>query len=111
MLSFSNVGLNDGYGFKINNVSLYRLVDSNVEDWLSIMTNQITKINICPGFRVVFRNILSFLINFDQLELYIYHNRTYSYTIQQLLVAVNNLLDAKSNAAIGILQLLDKKVI
>lgn len=103
MLSFANLGLNDGNGFLINNVSLYRIIDTNVVDWLSILSDKVSRVNICPGFRVVFRNILSFLINFDRLELYIYHNRTYSYTIQQLLVAVNKLLDAKSNAAIKIL--------
>ncbi len=55
--------------------------------------------------------MFSFLINFDRLELYIYHNRRYSYTVQQMLASINNFLDAKSNAAIGIMDFLDKDII
>lgn len=38
MLAFRNIGLNDGTGFKINNVSLYRMVDTNLIDWLDILS-------------------------------------------------------------------------
>ena len=83
----------------------------NVLHLLDIFSGEIKNINICPGFRVVFRNILSFLINFDRLELYIYHNRRYSFNAQILLVAVNKFLDAKSNAALFTLNLLHEGVV
>jgi hypothetical protein len=69
----------DGKGFRINNVSLHRIIDEAYEKILSVFTEDLSFINSVPGFRTVFRCALTFMINFDRLELYIYHNRNYSY--------------------------------
>lgn len=80
LLTFANLGrFSDARGFRINNVSLFRIIDENYEKMLKVISEDLSFINSVPGFRTVFRYALTFLINFDRLELYIYHNRNYSY--------------------------------
>jgi hypothetical protein len=79
VVTFANLGLADGLGFRINNVSLVRMIDENYETILKVFSEDLSFINTVPGFRTVFRGALTFMINFDRLELYIYHNRNYSY--------------------------------
>ena len=68
ILSFANLGyVNDGIGFRINNVSLYRIFDENYETILKVFSEELSFMNTVPGFRVVFRSALTFLINFDRL--------------------------------------------
>lgn len=61
-------------------------------------------INNIPSSRVIFRSLLSFLVNFDRLELYIYHNRMYSMNFEMLILSVNNFLSTKSTIASHILE-------
>lgn len=102
-LAFANLGYAaDGLGFKINNVSLYRYTDTTLNTFLQAFVEKGKITNSIPGARVMFRNALTFLINFDRLELYIFHNRTYSYNAQQFIRAANDFMNTKSELAINI---------
>ena len=79
-MTFANIGyVGDSRVFRHNNVSLYRIIDESYAKFLNVFSEDLNFINTVPGFRTVFRCALTFLINFDRLELYIYNNRNYSY--------------------------------
>ena len=62
-----------------------------------------------PGTRTAIRSLFSFMVNFDRLELYIYHNRTYSYHSELFLRSVNQLLEAKSKIVQTIIDKMNSK--
>lgn len=93
-ISFFNTGYAlDSSGFKINNVSLRMYYNPISTSFINSTMNNPVLNSICsvPGYRVIFGQLMNFLVNLDRFELYSYHNRTYSYHWTIFLNTVYNL--------------------
>lgn len=84
---------NDGFdvfGFTVNNIrlskmknSLKSLVNNTILNNFTVFLAQV------PGSRVVLADFMTFFVNFDRLQFYYFHNRSYSQYSTVLLADIN----------------------
>lgn len=108
-LTNKNTAGYDVYGFSINNVSLVAVT----EDWIDTILNATLFNPIAasliqvPGFKTIFGDLASLFVNFDRIQFYYYHNRSYSFYSYLLLTKINNINNLKGASLRKIYQLFD----
>jgi hypothetical protein len=97
LLQLKNSGLfEDASGFKISNVSLRREADALLQTLSQVFESELLQTGSSfPGGRAFFFSLLSFMVNFDRLEFYLYHNREYGRTLKLFLTKIKALQSAK----------------
>ena len=84
----------DGFGFKLNNVTMQRFVKKSFESFIeeTHRNTVITWLIGLPTSRTLFSILLASFLNLDRLQLYHYHDRPTSYYSAMLFNATNTLL-------------------
>ncbi len=102
-ISFTSEGRNDSFGFRIFDIKIRRVIDSEIEslhDKLFNANSILFNIGAIPCARIIFAELVNFMISFDRMQLYYYHHRTYSYYYEIFIKGMASLFNQKGTYAV-----------